>query len=268
MAEVLSENVGEGVLLITLNRPERMNTLGGTIVNEFAAAMLEATNDPGVRAIAITGAGRAFCAGAELGGGPTIPILDFTSPAKRDHLEALNNIDEIQRNWSGAAWACPKPTVALVNGAAAGAGLALALTLDFRIAAESSIYVSAFARVGLSGDNGVTYALAHLVGRSKALEILMLSPRIGAAEALELGLVREVVPDAELRDRGLEFTARLAAGPTTAFAIMKRNLAFAETSTYEQALEREGSGIAVARASGDFKAAAQAFVEKRPPKFN
>lgn len=261
MADVLWETDSSGVMLVTLNRPDQLNTLGGTIVEDFAAAMDEASTNPAVRAVAVTGAGRAFCAGAQL-----------TGTAGGDgraggHLAGLAGMDAIHRRWAGAAWACPKPTVALINGAAAGAGLGLALSLDFRIAAQSALLVSAFSKVALSGDNGVTYALAHLMGRSAALEILMLSPRIDAQEAEQLGLVRDVVPDGELLERGMEFARRLAGGPTTIYALMKRNLAFAESATFEQSLDREASGIAVSQASGDFRSAVEAFLQKRPAVF-
>jgi 2-(1,2-epoxy-1,2-dihydrophenyl)acetyl-CoA isomerase len=267
VADVVCDLSPSGVLLVTLNRPDRMNTLGGTIVADFAAAMSEATMNPAVRTVAITGAGKAFCAGAELVGAPS-GAQPPGQPPKSGYLSTVNGMDLIHDRWAGAAWACPKPTIGLINGAAAGAGMGLALTLDFRIAARSARFVSAFARVALSGDNGVTYALSHLMGRSKALEILMLSPRIDAQEALELGLVREVVADDELLARGMDFAERLAKGPTTIYALMKRNLAFAETATFEQALEREGSGIAISQTSGDFRAAATAFLEKREPSFD
>lgn len=269
MPDILTDLDDDGVFRVTLNRPENMNTLGGTILSDFALAMEEASRNADVRAVIVTGAGRAFCAGAELGAATAGG--DGGGAGGRDgrssHLATLTNMESIHSQWAGAAWACPKPTIGLINGAAAGAGMGLALTLDFRIAAQSAVFVSAFSRIALSGDNGVTYALSHLLGRSKALEILMLSPRITADQALQLGLVRDVVPDEDLLERGLEFARLLAAGPTTIYALMKRNLAFAETATFEQSLDRESTGIAISQGSGDFRSAVQAFLDKRPPVF-
>jgi 2-(1,2-epoxy-1,2-dihydrophenyl)acetyl-CoA isomerase len=148
--------------------------------------------------------------------------------------------------FAGALYAVRKPTVAIVNGAAAGGGMGLALAADFRIAGESAVFVSAFANLGLAGDNGVTYGLHRLVGRARALEILMLTPRIDSAEAERLGLVRQVVPDRELREEARAFCRRLAAGPTTAFALMKSTLAVTEVSDYATSLAAEARAIGIA----------------------
>ena len=176
-------------------------------------------------------------------------------------------MQDLHGHLAGAAFRCDKPTVALVNGAAAGAGFGVALSCDFRIASEQALFVSAFARIGLSGDNGITWGLSRLVGRSTALEILMLSPRLTAAQALEFGLVRSVVPPQDLLSAGLEFGERLAAGPTQAFAIMKRNLEFADISSYQQSLDREAFSIAVNGVTGENADAIQAFLDKREPDF-
>jgi 2-(1,2-epoxy-1,2-dihydrophenyl)acetyl-CoA isomerase len=276
----MSEMVEAGVWLVTLNRPDNMNTLSPDLLEGFRLAMAEATANPKVRAVAVTGAGRAFCAGADLAA--SVRRAAAAGPAgangaagadgareapRRGFLSSVASMDVLHAQFAGAGYACPKPTVGLINGPAAGAGFGLALGLDFRIAAQQAIFVSAFARIALSGDNGITYGLSRLVGRAKALEILMLSPRISAAEALELGLVREVVADDKLMEVGLELCGRLAAGPTTIFSVMKRNLAFAELSTYQAALEQEAAGIAISQSSDDHQGAIQAFLEKREPTF-
>lgn len=269
MPDVVCEMVEPGVQLVTLNRPENMNTLSPDLLEGFRVAMKDAAANPAVRAIAVTGAGRAFCAGADLAasGRRAAASADGAEAPKRTYLTSVNGMDILHAQFAGAAYGCPKPTVGLINGPAAGAGFGMSLGLDFRIASERAIFVSAFARIALSGDNGITYGLSRLVGRSKALEILMLSPRITADEALALGLVREVVPEDKLMDAGMELCSRLAAGPTTIYAVMKRNLAFAELATYEEALERESSGIAISQTTPDHHDAVMAFLEKREPTF-
>ncbi|HEY3981094.1 MAG TPA: enoyl-CoA hydratase-related protein [Streptosporangiaceae bacterium] len=264
MPDVLTEKLPSGVMIVTLNRPDALNTLGGTLLADFGAAMGDAERDPAVRAVLITGAGRAFCAGADLSGQRG---QNGAAPAPLAFSRRVTSMQDLHGNLAGAAFRCDKPTVALVNGAAAGAGFGVALSCDFRIASERALFVSAFARIGLSGDNGITWGLSRLVGRSMALEILMLSPRLTAAQALELGLVRSVVPPEDLLTAGLEFGERLAAGPTQAFAIMKRNLEYADIATYQQSLDREAFSIAVNGVTGENADAIQAFLDKREPDF-
>lgn len=239
---VLTEMVDDGVLLVTLNRPARKNAITEELRREFATTIAAADADPAVRVVAVTGSGDAFCAGADrkepalsIPAGLGSPILDLESAMGRFHAE-----------FSGALYAVRKPTVAIVNGAAAGGGMGLALAADFRIAGESAVFVSAFANIGLAGDNGVTYGLHRLVGRAMALEILMLSPRISAIDALRLGLVRQVVPDEQLHDEARTFCRQLAAGPTAAFALMKSTLAIAEVSDYPTSLAAEARAIGIA----------------------
>jgi 2-(1,2-epoxy-1,2-dihydrophenyl)acetyl-CoA isomerase len=242
---VLTELSDDGVLLVTLNRPERKNAVTLAMREEFARVMGDADRDPAVRVVAVTGSGDAFCAGADRKEPP--PAIAPALGSRVLDLEA--EMTRFHAQFAGALYAVRKPTIALVNGAAAGGGMGLALSADFRIAGESAIFVSAFARIGLAGDNGVTYGLHRLVGRSRALEILMLSPRISAVEALGLGLVRAVVPDDDLASAGLAFCRELAAGPIAAFALMKSNLALAEVSSYAASLEAEARGIGIAGSS-------------------
>jgi len=265
MSDVLTELSPSGVMLVTLNRPDDLNTLDGTLLDEFEATMNDAAQDPRVRVVAVTGAGRAFCAGADLKGPGRKARV---AASQRSHLDGAAAVDVFHRKFAAAMYHCPKPTVALVNGPAAGAGMGMCLSADFRIAARSAIFVSAFARIGLSGDSGISYGLSRLVGRARALEILMLSPRITAEEALAMKLVREVVDDDQLLPVGLEFCERLAAGPMTVFSIMKRNLDVIERSTFADGLMRETVGIAIAGSTGDSAEARKAFLEKRQPSFS
>jgi len=267
--DVVYEKDASGVATVTLNRPEALNTLGGTILQDFGDALREASHDPAVRVVAITGAGRAFCAGAQLTAAAAAPAAsDGGAPVRqRTHLDAVQSMERLHANWAGAVYACAKPTVALINGPCAGAGFGMALSADFRIANDTAIFVSAFARIALAGDNGVTYGLSRLVGRARALEILMLNPRLSAAEALELGLVRQVVTPEELMPVGMELCEKLAAGPTGVYAMMKANLAFAEINTYEDSLKLESSGIAIAQVAPERQGAVDAFLNKREPDF-
>lgn len=260
--DVLCEMQSSGVLLVTLNRPDNLNCLSPQMLDGFAAAMEEATTNPAVHAVAITGAGRAFCAGADLGAASDADSHAVGLPV-RDYIADVNVIDRLHTRWANALWLCPKPTVGLINGPAAGAGMGLALACDFRTAGASALFVSAFSRIALSGDSGITYALSHIVGRSKAIEILALSPRIDAPRALELGLVGDVVPDDELLAHGLEFADRLAKLPGVAYSLMKRNLAFAETATYRESLDREAASIVAAQSSDEFQRAVRAFLNGR-----
>jgi 2-(1,2-epoxy-1,2-dihydrophenyl)acetyl-CoA isomerase len=262
MSDVLTEKLPSGVMTVTLNRPDALNTMGGSLPGEFAAALRDARLDESVRAVVITGAGRAFCAGAALDEANRRP-----RPAVGSFNRGVGLMQELHDQMPAAVFRCPKPTVALVNGAAAGGGFGVALACDFRIASEQAIFVSAFARIGLSGDNGITWGLSRQLGRSKALEILMLSPRLSAADALDLGIVRQVVAPDKLMPAGLAFAEQLAAGPTEAFAIMKRNLEFADHATYLQSLENEAAGISVNSLVGENKEAIQAFLNKREPDF-
>lgn len=267
MSDVITELLPSGVLMVRLNRPERLNAIGGTIAEEFAAAMRAASTDAAVRVVVVTGEGRGFSSGADLQETVERSQGDDGQSPPPSHIRGVEHMRRMHADWSGAVFAVPKPTVALVNGPAAGAGFGLALACDFRIAADSAVFVSAFARIGLSGDNGVSWGLSRIVGRARALEILMLSPRITAAEALGLGLVRQVVADDELEREGVAFAERLAAGPIEAFAIMKRNLEFADTASFAESLDREAEGISVVQLVGENRAAISAFLEKREPDF-
>ncbi|MCU1690522.1 MAG: Enoyl-CoA hydratase/isomerase [Jatrophihabitantaceae bacterium] len=264
MSDVLIDKQPSGVMVVTLNRPDKLNSMGGTLTAEFAAAMADARLDTDVRAVIITGAGRAFCAGADLEAANTGSSTRASHPS---YNRGVGGMQVLHDQMAGSVFRCPKPTIALVNGAAAGGGFGVALACDFRIASEKAIFVSAFARIGLPGDNGVTYGLSRLMSRSEALEILMLSPRITAAEAKELGIVRSVVAPDDLMAAGLAFAKQLADGPTEAFAIMKRNLEYAYNATYAASLEQEAAGISTSYLIGENKSAIQAFLDKTEPDF-
>ncbi|HXC54717.1 MAG TPA: enoyl-CoA hydratase-related protein [Rhizomicrobium sp.] len=264
----LTGYVEDGVAVIVMNRPERRNALSGGMLTALSAALAACESDPAVACVVLTGAGGAFCAGGDVkgmadgtGGGSTAAAgADLDS---RIHAQRLS-----QRGTAGKLYRMPKPTLASLPGAAAGAGLSLALACDLRIAAESAVMTTAFARVGFSGDYGGTYFLSQLVGSAKARELYYLSERIDMKEAQRLGLVNWVVPADQLHARTLEIAHRLAKGPRVAYRYMKENLNRALTGAdVEDCMDLEATHHVHAAATEDHREAARAFVEKREPVF-
>jgi 2-(1,2-epoxy-1,2-dihydrophenyl)acetyl-CoA isomerase len=249
----------DGVATITLNRPEALNSL----TLECKAALLEAVRgaaaDSAVRAVVLTGAGRAFCAGQDLREHQALLEADDPAPMHtvRDHFNPL--VLDIVR--------MPKPVVAAVNGMAAGAGASLAFAADFRIAADSARFLLAFANVGLSLDTGASWTLPRLVGHARAVAMAILAEPVGSAPALEMGLVNAVVPDDRALPAAHELAAKLATGPTAAYAAIKESIGYAETATLEDALEKEAELQARTGASRDHQAATAAFLRKEQPVF-
>src|SRR4029453_7525275 len=215
--------VEERVPTITFNRPERRNAVGPEMLHALEVALDAADRDDAVRAVVLTGAGGAFCAGGDVKG------MDETN--RGGSREAGPGIDAAiawqrrnQRNTAGRIYTMPKPVIASLPGAVAGAGLSFALACDLRIASENAVFTTAFARVGFSGDYGGTYFLTQVVGSAKARELYFLSERFDAKEAERLGLVHWVVPPDALEDRTLALAQRLASGPSVAYRYMKENL--------------------------------------------
>jgi len=214
-------HVEDGVAVITMNRPERRNALSGVMLTAMAAALAAFETDSEVACIVLTGAGGAFCAGGDVkgmaegtGGGSTAAA--GTDLDSRIHAQRVS-----QRATAGRLFKMPKPTIASLPGAAAGAGLSLALACDLRIASEKAVMTTAFAKVGFSGDYGGTYFLSQLVGTAKARELYFLSERIDMSTALRLGLVNFVVPAEQLETETLKLAQRLARGPRVAYRYIK-----------------------------------------------
>lgn len=272
MTEVLFEKRADGVALITLNRPDSLNAMSDDLVLQLGEYLEECERDRAVRCVALTGAGRGFCAGGDVrgmqsrneksgeGGGEgrnPITVLDrLTAGLRRSHEATTLRLHTMA-----------KPTVALVNGVAVGAGLSLCLGADIRIASDRARFGTAFRNVGLSGDFGGTYLLPRLVGMGRAREMYFTAEIIDAAKALETGLVNRVVPHEELIARGLEFCAKLASGPTAAFGRMKENLNLGETETLDALLHQEALLMRISGLSEDSREAVRAFLEKREPQF-
>ena len=253
MTAVLTERDG-GVLTITLNRPDVLNAFDAEMQAGFRDALKEA-RDASVRAVVLTGAGRGFCVGQDLN-------------AFRD--EAGDIATRLRTTFNPnvtALRALEKPVIAAVNGPAAGAGMSLACACDLRIAADSASFVPAFIGIGLVPDTGGSWFVAQLLGYSRAFEWLTSGRKLSAAEALEWGLVTEVVPADDLAARTAEVAGRYAAAPTKGIGLTKRLLDRASRSRLEEQLELEAQLQAAAAASGDFQEGVAAFLEKRDPRF-
>lgn len=254
----------EGVLTLTLNRPEARNAMSRAMVDALADRLAWAELEPSVKCVVLTGAGKGFCAGGDVKG----------MAARGDGTVGDNTIDGAihmqrvkQRATAGKLFKMPKPTIASLPGAAAGAGLSLALACDLRIMAATAIMTTAFARVGFSGDYGGTYFLTQLVGSAKARELYYLSERVDAAEALRLGLANWVCPPDELASRTLEIAQRLAHGPTVAYRYMKENLNRAMAGDVDDCLDLEATHHIHCGQTEDHREATKAFVAKREPVF-
>jgi enoyl-CoA hydratase/carnithine racemase len=263
-SEVLAEQRG-GVLVLTLNRPEARNALSDTLTPALRRMVAVAGERDDVRALLVTGAGSAFCAGGDVKGMGTPSSSARTTP--RSFEEAVEQLRVREETLTGALYELPKPTLAALPGPAAGAGLSLALACDLRIAAESAFVTTGFANVGLAGDYGSSFFLTRLVGSAKARELFFSAERVSAAECERLGIVNRVVPDAELRPEALAWAERLAAGPTATFALMKRNLDLALHADLHAVLAQEAENTVRSAQTRDHKEAVQAFVQKRRPKF-
>ncbi|MGZ5999169.1 MAG: enoyl-CoA hydratase-related protein [Rhizomicrobium sp.] len=264
----LLAHVDDGVAVITMNRPERRNAMSGGMLTAMSAALAAFETDPEVACIVLTGAGGAFCAGGDVkgmadgtGGGSTAAA--GTDLDSRIHAQRIS-----QRATAGKLYKMPKPTIASLPGAAAGAGLSLALACDLRIASEKAVMTTAFARVGFSGDYGGTYFLSQLVGSAKARELYYLSDRIDMTEAQRLNLVNFVVPAERLETDTMLLAHRLAKGPRVAYRYMKENINRAASGTdVDDCLDLEATHHIHTGFTEDHREAAKAFVEKRDPVF-
>ncbi len=249
------------VATVTLARAASMNALDDPTKVALLAALREVADDDGVRAVVLTGSGRAFCVGQDLrehvGKMRTDGDPGGLADTVRDHYNPIATLLATM----------PKPVVAAVNGVAAGAGASFAFACDLRVMAESAAFTTAFAAIGLSCDSGASWTLPRLVGLARATELLLVPRRVGAAEALELGLATRVVPDDDLPAAAAGLAGQLAAGPTVAHASIKSTLRYAQTHDLADSLAHEGELMALTGATADHLGAVEAFVAKRPPQF-
>jgi 2-(1,2-epoxy-1,2-dihydrophenyl)acetyl-CoA isomerase len=266
----------DGVLYLTMNRPDKLNALSDQMIAGLLEELGRAAHDREVGAVVLTGAGRGFCAGGDIGrmrerneGGASNSGAQTASPSAGEagiqtRISSLRRSEEV----SLLLHEMPKVTIGAINGPAAGAGLSIALACDIRIASDAARFGTAFARVGFSGDFGGTYLLTQLVGTAKARELYFTAEVLGAEEALKLGMVNRVVPAANLIEEASAFARRIASGPTVAFSYMKAHLNLALKSDLRTILDRESYGQTLTGLTEDHKEAVKAFLEKREAKFN
>ena len=253
----------DGIAVLTMNRPERRNAMSGEMTGAMDKALDFCERSHEVRCIVLTGAGGAFCAGGDVKG------MAASQGTERQigldeaiHLQRLS-----QRNTAGRLHAMPKPTIGMLPGPAAGAGLSLALACDLRTMADSAIITTAFSKVGFSGDYGGTYFLTQLVGTAKARELYFLSDRVSAQECLDLGIVNRVFSADSLEEETMALARRLADGPPIAFRYIKENLNRALAGEAMECLDLEATHHVHCGLTEDHKSAVRAFVEKKPPSF-
>ncbi|MDZ4374284.1 MAG: enoyl-CoA hydratase [Phenylobacterium sp.] len=263
MTDHVLETFEDGVATLTMNRPDARNALSGEMLAALSDAAGRLAGDPKVRVVVLTGAGGAFCAGGDVKGFAADSPGGSAAPSFEQKLHSLRTGMELSR----LLHEMPKPTLAVIPGAAAGAGFSMALACDLRIAANEAKLTTAFSKVGVSGDYGGSYFLSHLVGAAKARELYFMADVITGAQAAELGIVNRAVPAAELAQAAGELARRLASLPTIAIGHMKKNLNVAEHGTLTAVLDSEAIHMIRTMMTEDHKAASKAFVEKRAPVF-
>jgi len=257
--DIVLQNLESGLSTITMNRPDLRNALNADMTLGLVAAARRAAEDHDVRAVLLKGAGGTFCVGGDVKsmaeGRASLPF-----EPKMTNLRRAMEVSRILHEMS-------KPVVAQLDGAAAGAGLSIALACDLRVASESCKITTAFAKVGLSGDYGGTYFLTQMLGSAKARELYLMSPVLTAAEALALGIVTRVVPNSEIDTAARELAMSLAQGPSITLGYIKRNINNAERLPLETCFDAEAFHHSRAGETADHKEAAKAFMEKRKPVF-
>lgn len=260
MDAFILSHVERGVMTITLNRPERLNSFNDVMHQQLAECLKQAERDDAVRCLLITGAGRGFCAGQDLNDrtvDPAGPAPDLGTSVERFY-------NPLVRRLAGL----PKPVVAAVNGVAAGAGATLALGCDMVIAARSASFVMAFSKLGLVPDCGGTWLLPRTAGRARAMGLALLGDKLSAEQAHQWGMIWQVVDDAELADAGLTLARHLATQPTYGLGLIKQALLASATQTLDQQLDMERDFQRLAGRSDDYREGVSAFLAKRQPQFS
>ena len=256
--------IRDRVAIITLNRPQARNSLSDRLTPALRTMIRTCGENPNVGALLLTGAGTAFCSGGDVKG------MGANRDPKKQAMsqeEKIADLQERQRLLTGALVSVRKPTIAALPGPAVGAGLAIAMACDIRIAAESAFVSTGYLRVGLSGDYGIAWLLTRLVGTARARELMFTAEKVDAARAEAIGLVNRVVPDAKLQDEAFTLAKGMAEGPSIALRYMKDNLDEALAFDFATARDHEAERLVRTSATADHREAVQAFIEKRKPAF-
>lgn len=260
MDAFILSHVEQGVMTITLNRPERLNSFNDVMHQQLAECLKQAERDDTIRCLLITGAGRGFCAGQDLNDrnvDPNGPAPDLGMSVERFYNPLVRRLAKLR-----------KPVIAAVNGVAAGAGATLALGCDMVIAARSANFVMAFSKLGLVPDCGGTWLLPRTAGRARAMGLALLGDKMSAEQAQQWGMIWQVVDDAELADTSLTLARHLATQPTYGLGLIKQALLASETHTLDQQLDMERDFQRMAGRSDDYREGVSAFLAKRPPQFS
>ncbi|WP_166299187.1 enoyl-CoA hydratase [Bradyrhizobium sp. 2S1] len=256
--------IRDRVAIITLNRPDARNSLSDTLTPALRTMIRTCGENPEVGVLLVTGAGKAFCAGGNVKG---MGAHRHPKKLEMSYEDKVADLQERQRLLTGALASVRKPTIAALPGPAVGAGLAIAMACDIRIAAQSAFISTGYLRVALSGDYGMAWLLTRLVGTSRARELMFTSEKVDAARCEQIGLVNRVVPDETLQDEAFALAKSMAEGPTLALRYMKDNLDEALQFDFATARDHEAERMIRLTTTSDHKEAVQAFIEKRKPVF-
>jgi 2-(1,2-epoxy-1,2-dihydrophenyl)acetyl-CoA isomerase len=275
MPDVLIDKREDGIALITLNRPESLNAMGGDLMPLLGQHLAACASDANVRCVVLTGAGRGFCAGGDvknMAAGRTVVGEDAANGARQRSAaftlaRGVQGLRQSHRDTSYMLHTMPKVTIAMINGPAVGAGLSLALACDIRVASAQAKLGTAFRNVGFSGDFGGSYFLQRLVGMGKARELYFTGEMLTGQQAYEIGMVNRAVEPDRLIDETMQLAKHIASGPTLAYARMKENFNRGESSDLLTLLDQEALNMQLSGLSNDHREAARAFVEKRQPTF-
>jgi 2-(1,2-epoxy-1,2-dihydrophenyl)acetyl-CoA isomerase len=259
VSDTVLYDLSDGVATVTLNRPDAMNALSTELKVALRDTLTAAAEDDAVRAVLLTGNGRAFCVGQDL--------AEHAANLQGDMEAVWSTVPEHYTPIATTLATMPKPVVAGINGVAAGAGAAFAFACDFRVMSADAGLTMAFSAVGLSADSGSSWTLPRLVGTAKAKELLLLPSTVPAAQALELGLVTEVVPAEEVAARSRELAVRLAAGPTVAYGAIRRSIAFSAGHGIDESRDVERQMMELTGSTEDHRNAVSSFLAKQKPTF-
>ncbi len=257
--ETLILDIGDGVATLTLNRPDKLNSFNAQMHEEMRSAMKTVERDDSIRCLLLTGAGRAFCAGQDLGDrdvAPDAEMPDLGDSLERNYNPLIRRITRLE-----------KPVVCAVNGVAAGAGANLALACDIVLAAQSAYFVQSFCRIGLVPDSGGSWLLPRLVGRARAMAITLLAEKVSAQQAADWGMIWKALGDEELMPQAIKLAQRLASGPTRGYGYLKRCMQLSSEQNLDQQLDTERDLQRLAGRSEDYREGVRAFTEKREPRF-